>query len=214
MTAFGPGTGPVGPVEQVNPEKPEKPGKPGNGDGERPEALRYLLFAWAIMVGGELVHQLFGVAVALFDPSALMQSAREANKSIGGEAVTEDQVKLIVYVSIVLMGLFALAVVLLLALALKAVAERKTWVRNAAMLLVVFSVFFVLRMVTVFLVVGANTEGVPTAVVALDGVIQIIAGVAAVCGLIFAYQDDVKRWTAKRDAKDGRGNHNDSHPVA
>lgn len=190
-------------------------GKRGAHDPHTPpEAVRYLLFAWAVMIGAELVHQLFGLAMAVIDPSALMESAREANKTVGGgEAVGDDQVKLIVYVAIALMGLFALGVVLVLALALKAVARQKKWSTNAAMLLTVFSCYFLLRMITVFLVVGANSDGIPTAVVALDGIIQIIAGVAGVCALIFAQQDDAKKWTAKDDAKGGRGHHNDSSPV-
>lgn len=190
-------------------------GKRGAHDPKKPpEAVRYLLFAWAVMIGAELVHQLFGLAMALLDPSALMESAREANKTVGGgEAVGDDQVKLIVYIAIALMGLFALAVVLVLALALKAVAQQKKWSKNAALLLTVFSCYFLLRMITVFLVVGANSSGIPTAVVALDGVIQIIAGVAGICALIFAQQDDAKKWTAKQDAKGGQGDHNDSSSV-
>lgn len=195
------------------------PPRPGTGPGKSdpskpPEAVRYLLFAWAVMLGAELVHQLFSLSMAFLNPSALTESAREANKSVGGEAVPDDQIKLIVYAAIALMGLFMLAFVLLLAVALNAIARRKNWANNAAMLLTVFSAFFIMRMITVFLVVGANTEGIPTAVVALDGVIQIIAGVAAVCGLIFASQDEAKKWTAKQDAKGGPGNHNDSSPVA
>ncbi|WKK60792.1 hypothetical protein QYQ98_07030 [Corynebacterium sp. P3-F1] len=187
-----------------NPTDPNQP----------PETVRYLLFAWAVMLGGELIHQLFSIAMAFLNPSALMESAREANKTVGGDAVPNDQISLIVYASITLMGLFMLAFVLLLAAALNAVARQKKWADNAVRLLMVFSAFFVLRMITVFLVVGASTNEIPTAVVALDGVIQIITGVAAICGLIFASQDEAKKWSAKQDAKGGRGNHNDSSPVA
>ena len=212
MTVPNPGMMPVG---NAGDKGASTSGKRDAHDPHKPpEAVRYLLLAWAVMIGAELVHQLFGVAMALLDPTALMESAREANKSVGGaEAVSDDQVKLIVYIAIVLMGLFALAVVLLLALALKAIARRKKWAQNATMLLMVFSGFFLLRMITVFLVVGANTDGIPTAVVALDGIIQIIAGVAGICGLIFAQQDEAKKWIAKQDAKGGRGHHNDSSPV-
>lgn len=212
MTVPNPGMMPVG---NAGDDGASTSGKRDAHDPHKPpEAVRYLLLAWAVMIGAELVHQLFGVAMALLDPTALMESAREANKTVGGgEAVGDDQVKLIVYVAIALMGLFALAVVAVLALALKAVARQKKWTKNAAMLLTVFSIYFLLRMITVFLVVGANSGGIPTAVVALDGVIQIIAGVAGICALIFAQRDDAKKWTAKEDAKGGRGHHNDSSPV-
>ena len=189
-------------------------GRKPNDPNTPPETVRYLLFGWAVMLGGELVHQLFSMAMAFLDPAALTESAREANKTVGGEAVPDDQIKLVVYVTIVLMGLFMLAFILLLAVALNAVARQKSWADNAVKLLMVFSVFFALRMITVFLVVGASTDGIPTAVLALDGVIQIITGVAAICGLIFASREETKKWTAKQDAKGGRGHHNDSSPVA
>ncbi|WP_297849991.1 hypothetical protein [uncultured Corynebacterium sp.] len=181
-----------------------------------PETVRYLLLAWVIMLGGELVHQLFGVVMGMLNPSRMMEAAREANKSVGSDAIGDDQVKFIVYVALGLMAVFTLAVVFVLVLALKAVAQQKGWARNALMLLVVFSVFFAMRMLTVVLVGGAATDGVPTAVVALDGVIQIIAGVAAVCGLIFASQEETKKWTAKPEsgANGARRDHNDSSPVA
>lgn len=197
---------------------PITPSAPEGGKKQLPETVRYLLLAWTIMIGGELVHQLFSMVVAMLDPSVLMESAREANESVGGEAVGDDQVMLIVYAALALMGLFTLAVVFVLAMALRAVAQQKNWARNAFMLLVVFSVFFALRLITVFLVVGATTAGVPTAVVALDGVVQIIAGAAAVCGLIFASQDETKKWVSKPQAPSGaegaRGDHNESSPVA
>lgn len=212
MTVPNPGMAPADTKRGISRRRPTRRGDQ-NDPNTPPETVRYLLFAWVVMLGGELVHQLFSLAMAFLDPSALTESAREANKSVGGEAIPDDQITLLVYVTIGLMGLFMLAFVLLLAVALKAVANRKSWAKNAVVLLSVFSAFFVLRMVTVFPVVGAGTQGIPTAVVALDGIIQIIAGVAAICGLIFANQEETKKWTAAQDAKGGRGNHNDSSPV-
>ena len=190
-------------------------GKRGAHDPKKPpEAVRYLLFAWAVMIGAELVHQLFGLAMALLDPSALMESAREANKTVAsGDALTDGQMKAVVYLGLGFMTLFMLVVIGLLAFALRAIAQRKKWAKNAVALLTVFSCYFVLRMITVFLVVGASTAGIPTAVVALDGVIQIIAGVAGICGLIFAQREETKKWAANEDAKGNRGHHNDSSPV-
>lgn len=214
MTVSNPGMSPGNAVERGDSGTSISGKRDAHDPNTPPETVRYLLFAWAVMLGGELVHQLFSVAMAFLDPSVLTESAREANKTVGGDAVPDDQIQLIVYATIALMGLFMLAFVLLLAAALNAVARRKSWATNAALLLMVFSAFFVLRMITVFLVVGANTDGIPTAVVALDGVIQIIAGVAAICGLIFASKEETKKWTAKQDAKGGRDNHNDSSPVA
>lgn len=186
------------------PQKPAQPAPPAQDarPDQRPEAVRYLLVTWVVMIGAELLHQLFSIAMPLLDPSALFESAREASKGMPQE-VSEGQVKLVAYTSISIMALLSLLIVALLGLALRAVAAQKKWANSARTLLMVFSVFFALRMLTVFLINPAGMD-VPTAVIGADGVLQIAAGVAAICALIFANQDDVKKWTAK-DATD----HND-----
>lgn len=181
---------------------PERP-TPATADGGTPETVRYLLLAWVIMLGGELVHQLFSIAMPLIDPSPLIESARETGKTMSRD-VPEEQVRLVAYVSIAMLALLSLTVILVLAIALAAVAKKKSWAEGARRLLVVFSAYFALRLVTVFALVPAGE--VPTAVIAMDGVIQILAGVAGLCAIIFASQDEVKRWTAH----EGKG-HNDPH---
>nr|VDG62228.1 Uncharacterised protein [Streptococcus thermophilus] len=179
------------------PPAPQQPAQPAPDDepDTRPETVRYLLVTWVVMIGAELLHQLFTIAMPLLDPSALFESAREASKTMP-QAVTEGQVKLVAYASISIMALLSLMIVALLAVALRAVATQKKWANNARTLLMAFSVFFALRMLTVFLVNPAGMD-VPTAVIGADGVLQIAAGVAAICALIFASQEDAKKWTAK-----------------
>lgn len=177
--------------------------------GGMPEAVRYFLLAIAVVIGGEFVHQMFTVAMTLIDPSTLLDAARDAGKSTGGaEAITENQMRVVAYLSVAVFAGFALIIVAVLGLAAWAVAKQKSWANNARGLLTVFSVFFALRMVTVFFAVPAGSA-VPVAVVALDGVVQIITGVAGICAAIFANNDDTKKWTAK-GAKGGGEHHNES----
>lgn len=172
-----------------------------------PEGVRYFLTAVSIMLGAELLHQILNLVMVLIDPSELMKSAREANKG-SGQDVSEQQITTVAYTTVIIMALLSLVVLIILAMAVKAVARQKGWAGNARVLLMVFSVFFGLRLLTVFVATAVSGSAVPTAVIAIDGIIQISAGVAGICAVIFATQDDVHKWTASDNASGPRGHNN------
>ena len=161
--------------------------------GSMPEAVRYMLAAWAVMIGGELLHQIFAVAASAIDPSALREVAKERAKNGDGE-VSEALMNASVYGSIFIMALLQLGVILLFVFALRAVQKQAKWAENARRLLQIFSVFFALRMLTLFMMVPASTA-VPTAMFGIDGVVQIILGVAGVMGVIYSVDKDSVAWT-------------------
>ena len=183
-----------GSPSRVEPEAVEKQ------KGSVPEAVRYMLAAWTVMIGGELLHQIFAVAASVIDPSALREVAKERAKNGDGE-VSEALMNASVYGSIFIMALLQLGVILLFVFALRALQKQAKWAENARRLLQIFSVFFALRMLTLFMMVPASTT-VPTAMFGVDGVIQIVLGVAGVMGVIYSVDKDSVAWTKPPKGKD------------
>ena len=183
-----------GSPSRVEPEAVEKQ------KGSMPEAVRYMLAAWTVMIGGELLHQILAVAASVIDPSALREVAKERATKGDGE-VSEALMNASVYGSIFIMALLQLGVILLFVFALRAVQKQAKWAENARRLLQIFSVFFALRMLTLFMMVPASTT-VPTALFGVDGVIQIILGVAGVMGVIYSVDKDSVAWTKPPKDKD------------
>lgn len=167
---------------------------PENADKQRKpqenEAVRYMLAAWAIMIGGELVHQLLVVASVVIDPSALRESAKDQAK---GEELSDAMINAGIYGSIVVMALIQLLIIGLFVVALKALQKQKKWAPNARRLLQIFSVFFALRMLTLFAMTPASTA-VPMVLYGLDGVVQIILGVAGICGIVYSADKASVAW--------------------
>ena len=183
-----------GSPSRVEPEAVEKQ------KGSMPEAVRYMLAAWTVMIGGELLHQILAVAASVIDPSALREVAKERATKGDGE-VSEALMNASVYGSIFIMALLQLGVILLFVFALRAVQKQAKWAENARRLLQIFSVFFALRMLTLFMMVPASTA-VPTALFGVDGVIQIVLGVAGVMGVIYSVDKDSVAWTKPPKDKD------------
>ena len=183
-----------GSPSRVEPEAVEKQ------KGSMPEAVRYMLAAWTVMIGGELLHQIFAVAASVIDPSALREVAKERATKGDGE-VSEALMNASVYGSIFIMALLQLGIILLFVFALRAVQKQAKWAENARRLLQIFSVFFALRMLTLFMMVPASTA-VPTALFGVDGVIQIVLGVAGVMGVIYSVDKDSVAWTKPPKDKD------------
>lgn len=179
----------------MNPGSPSRvePEAVGKQKGSMPEAVRYMLATWTVMIGGELLHQIFAVAASVIDPSALLEVAKERAKNSDGE-VSEALMNASVYGSIFIMALLQLGVILLFVFALRAVQKQAKWAENARRLLQIFSVFFALRMLTLFMMVPASTA-VPTAMFGIDGVIQIVLGVAGVMGVIYSVDKESVAWT-------------------
>lgn len=173
-----------------------------------PETVRLFMYVAAVMIGGELIHQIISTVIVLLDPAALIEQAKDAQPSAVAE-MGDAQLEAVAYASIALAELFALAVILVLALAVRAVAKKASWAGNALKLLMVFGGYFALRMLVV-MAVPAGGGAVPTAVIAVDGAIQIIAGVAGICAIVLGTQDELRQWVAKHGAKDAPGQHNES----
>ena len=67
----------------VEPEAVDTQKRPG----KTPEAVRLMLSCWAVMIAGELLHQILVVVSTALDPAALREAALETAKSRGGEVM-------------------------------------------------------------------------------------------------------------------------------
>lgn len=171
-----------------------------HGPGGMPEAVRYMLLSFAVMIGGELLHQLLVVISAALDPAPLREQAREQAKA-AGEEISDTMVNVGIYGSIAVMALIQLLVILLFVFALRAVRRQAKWAPNARRLLQIFGVFFALRMLTLFMMSPASAS-VPVALYGADGVVQIILGVAGVLGIVYSLDPASAAW-AEKPAKNG-----------
>ncbi|OIR44063.1 hypothetical protein BJP07_05985 [Corynebacterium sp. NML130628] len=136
------------------------------------------------MILGELLHQILSVVVTALDPAALREAAKQAAKN-QPEVIPDNMMQASMYATIVMMALLQLGIIVVFFLALRSVQRRGKWILNATRVLQVFSVFFALRMLTLFLMTPAATK-VPVALFAVDGAAQIVVGVAGLLGLFYA----------------------------
>ncbi|WP_288832951.1 hypothetical protein [uncultured Corynebacterium sp.] len=210
MTSIPPRRTPAPAAPPAPPETPEGPshvsagavnGGGNKGVGKLPEAVRYMVLCLGVMLGTEVAHQLLSAAAVLIDPSALRESTRDAAQA-SGEQVSDLMITVSVYSSVAMMLAFQLLIAGLLVFAVRAVAKRSSWAGNALRLLQFFSVFFVLRMITLFFMTP-DSATVPVALYAVDGVLQIIVGAAAACALAYSMQDEVQKFARTRPPGQG-----------
>lgn len=189
MTAMPPNLSP--PVQQPEPETSQ------DKKNKRPETIQALILVWSIAIGGELIHQLIQIISAIVDPTALRQAATE--KAESGEestALNDAVINLSVYMSIAVMALITLAMVGLMTWMLVLFARQHKWAGYARRLLYLFSFFFAFRMLLVFVTTSAASD-IPVWLIAIDGALQIVIAVAAICGIIFAGREDTIKWTGE-----------------
>ena len=121
------------------------PGGEASSSTSMPEAVRLMLACWAVMIGGELIHQILTVVMTVLDPAPLRESAKEAAK---GQELSDAMLNLGIYGSVVLMALIQLLILAGFVVALRMVANRGKRAAAARRLLQIFATYFALRMVT------------------------------------------------------------------
>ncbi|MEX3504142.1 hypothetical protein [Corynebacterium sp. LK2510] len=187
------------------PNRSSQPSAPGGAPkhlGKLPEAVRLMVLTLSAMLTAELIHQFLTAAAVLIDPSALRESARDAARG-SAEQISDAMITMTVYSSVALMLVFQVAVVGLLAFAVRAVARQSAWSSRALRLLQFFALFFSLRMLALF-IMTPDSATVPVALYAVDGVVQILAGVAGVVAFLYSMQDDVQKYARQPDSRGPR----------
>lgn len=189
----------------VNPQSPSHVDTDAVAEGGKkpsgpPEPVRLMVRCWAVMLIGELIHQILTVVFSFADPAPLREAAKEQAKASGDE-VSDGLLNMGVYGAIVFMGLIQLAVLLLFVFALRAVKTQGSWAANARRLLQIFAVFFAIRMLTLFMMQPTSTA-IPVVFYGIDGVVQIILGVAGILGIVYSTDKASVDWVEPRAKKE------------
>lgn len=182
-----------------------KGSKSGKEDANRPpEPVRILVALWRGIVGLEILHQLLSVAGVLADPSALRAMARETLEQTEGADVSPQMLDVAVYASAGFSALVGIAIQLILLWATVMIARRHRWSDGSRRLLMFFSIYLVIRAVALFGVGAAGAGSIPVALLAVDGSVQVLAGVAAALALVYIFNSETVRWTAEAAAEQDR----------
>lgn len=155
-----------------------------------------MLILWSAMVGLELLHQILNVVMALLDPTAMRAAARSQDAA---EGVSDAVVNASVTAATLLVGLLNLIILGVLAWMILIVNKRGKRLPTALMLLMIFSLFFALRALLLFL--ASPTGDVPIALFAVDGSIQILVAVAGVLAYLLARQPEALSWLGPTEGK-------------
>lgn len=171
-----------------------------------PESVRYLVATWRAIVAAEILHQLLSFALVVADPAALRAASREMLAGAeGADEVSDTMLNLAVYGSAGVSALIGIAIQVILLVATFMVARRHSVAGGARRLLLFFAIYLVVRAVPVF-ALGAGATSAPLALVAVDGSLQLLSGVAAAAALVFNGREETVRWTDKpADKAAGRG---------
>lgn len=156
--------------------------------GAKPEAVRYMLACWAVMIAAELLHQLLTVISVVIDPAPLKESAKQAAKG-QGDALSDTTVNAGMWATVVVAALIQLAIIGVFAAGLSAVSSQKKWAPRARRMLQIFAVFFAIRAAALYVALPTSTA-IPVVFFAADGIIQIVVAVAGVLGVIYSSQKE------------------------
>lgn len=156
--------------------------------GAKPEAVRYMLACWAVMIAAELLHQLLTVISVVIDPAPLKESAKQAAKG-QGDVLSDTTLNAGMWATVVVAALIQLAIIGVFAAGLSAVSSQKKWAPRARRMLQIFAVFFAIRAAALYVALPTSTA-IPVVFFAVDGIIQIVVAVAGVLGVIYSSQKE------------------------
>lgn len=187
-------------------------GHPLSGQGTPPpQTIVIFVRIWLAVVALQLIHQATDVAMGLVNLGPLRYAAQEMAEEQGVE-LTGASLTAAAVTSLGLAALTAVLVVVLLWLGIRAVAKAASWADSARRLLIIFGAYFALR--AAMLVISVPSGSGPVEVYAVDGCLQILAGVAAAVSIYYGTREEARQWTAPPgqqgssrrpggDAKDG-----------
>lgn len=138
------------------------------------------------------------------DTSALRASARESLSDQDMAQVSDSLLEAVAGVSVVIMGLLAVAMMGILLWMVFLVKNRSRRAGMARRLLLVFGFYFAFRILVIFLLTPGGSD-VPLAMYAVDGSLQIIGGVAGLLTLLLGFRAEMLKWTGEINDKPGEG---------
>ncbi|AFM06645.1 hypothetical protein [Corynebacterium pseudotuberculosis] len=167
---------------------------------ERPDAIRWAVRAWIFAICVEVVHQIINIIVGFANKPELISRLKDSMKD---ENLSPEIMNVAASLSIVLAGLFAFIMLGIIAWLAALLYKGNKSATLACRILTYFSIYFGVRLVTVFLLTPSSPS-VPVAVYAVDGCIQIGMGVAAIVALIFKMRPESLIWTGEWETSRGK----------
>lgn len=168
---------------------------PEASEAKRPETVQLLLQVWLAVVILEVVHQLLGGGLTLFNREALLGAARTTAQE-AGENLPDAVIEMTAYGSLVLSTVISLIIIAILAWMLRVLAKNTKRAATARRLWFVFSIYFAMRLLLVFIATPAGSDA-PDWLFLIDGAIQILIGVAAITGIIFCTRQETLDYTGE-----------------
>lgn len=160
----------------------------------QPESVRLMVWLFSFAVGGEVLHQILTVIITFIDPSALIATAKDRMDPQQLETIGDTGVRVAAYGSVLLMGAVSLGIMGLLVWMIFALWRQSRFAATARRMLLVFGFYFGFRVMLLFMVTPGGTD-VPVALYVVDGIVQILVGVAAVMGVFLTFKEDTLTWT-------------------
>lgn len=152
---------------------------------------------WGLVLLADVLHEVVSVVMTLMDTGPLKAAAREmAENQGGGVELSDSMLDAVAYLGVGFSFLIALGVVGLLWWMLTLLRKGHKWAPVARRITMIFAFYFVVRAVAVFSLVPGSTA-VPMAFYAIDGSLQILAGVGAVVTLVFVFRRETLVWTGE-----------------
>lgn len=166
--------------------------KAGNA---RPEAVQYMLVVWLFAVIVEFFHQLLSIALALLNSEQLFAAARQTASNRETE-LSDAMVNLVAYGSLGLTSVLSFVIIGILAYLLSLLAKNHKHAGLARRMWFAFSLYFAFRLMFVFMSSPAGSDA-PDWLYMVDGILQILIGVAAIMGFAFSVKDEVLDYTGE-----------------
>lgn len=179
------------------PAKAEKEPK----KGKRTEAVALMIKVWLCALILEAVHLILSVVLTMFNRSELFAQAEETAEQAAqstGQELSDSFVQLVAYGSVAFSSFISLAIVVLLGIMLWLLNTNSSAAGTGRRLWFAFSLYFGFRVLLVFFTSPAGAN-VPDWLFVLDAGVQILAGVAAVMGLIFCSKEEVLEYTGEME---------------
>lgn len=179
------------------PAKAEKEPK----KGKRTEAVALMIKVWLCALILEAVHLILSVVLTMFNRSELFAQAEETAEQAAqstGQELSDSFVQLVAYGSVAFSSFISLAIVVLLGIMLGLLNSNSSAAGTGRRLWFAFSLYFGFRVLLVFFTSPAGAN-VPDWLFVLDAGVQILAGVAAVMGLIFCSKEEVLEYTGEME---------------
>lgn len=165
----------------------------------QPEEVRLMVGLWSITALLELVHLLTGAVMSWFNKDALVAMARESIQDMDTLPQDSDAlVNLAANAALIGSSVLSLLLWLLLVFLLYVLSSKGSWAGGARRVWFAFSLYFAFRLMMVFAVTPAGSKA-PEWLFVTDGALQILAGCAAVMGLLLSMKDPVLDYTGEME---------------